>query len=170
MKSETKEILEGLKTAMEAELTGHEFYKNAAKNTDDPRGKQKFLEMAEEEMGHFKFLRHQYKSVLENGDYDFSRQLMTKAREHADSPIFSDEIRRRIKDSHFEVSALSIGMKLELDAMKYYRSCAEAAESEAAKKFFTDLAEWERDHFLAFEQELEMLKADYFQANEFVPM
>jgi rubrerythrin len=170
MKSEETEILEGLKTAIEAELTGHEFYKNAAKNTNDPMGKQKFLEMAEEEMGHFKFLRHQYKSVLENGDYDLSEKLMTKQRTHTDSPIFSDEIKRRIKDSHFEVSALSIGMKLELDAMKYYRSCAEAAESEAAKEFYTALADWEKDHFLAFEQELEMLKEEYFQANEFVPM
>ena len=170
MKNETKEILEGLKTAMEAELTGHEFYKNAAKSTGDPMGKQTFSDMAEEEMGHFKFLRHQYKSVLEKGDYDLSKKLIKKQVRNSLSPIFSDEIKDRIKDSHFEVSALSIGMKLELDAMNYYRSCAEKAENEEARKFYGELADWEQEHYRAFERQLEMLKEEYFQANDFVPM
>jgi len=40
MEERVKEILEGLKTAMEAELTGHTFYKNAAENTSNPMGKK----------------------------------------------------------------------------------------------------------------------------------
>jgi rubrerythrin len=170
MDKETKEILEGLKTAMEAEITGHEFYKNAAESTKDTKGKETFMRMAEEEMGHFKYLRHQYKSVLEKGDYDFSKKLIKRGVKHADSPIFSDEIRKRIKDSHFEVSALTIGMKLELDAIKFYQSRAKSAKKEAARHFFEELVEWEKDHYLAFEQELETLKEEYFQANQFVPM
>lgn len=170
MNKQTEEILKGLKTAIEAELTGHAFYKNAAKTTSDPVGKETFYRMAEEEMGHFHYLRHQYKSVLEKGEYDFTRKLLVKDHQYAKSPLFSDEIKRRIKDSHFEVSALTIGMKLELDAMRFYRSCAEKAESEDVKAFYTELADWEKDHYHAFEQQLDMLKEDYFQANNFVPM
>ena len=169
MEKQIEEILQGLKTAIEAELTGHEFYKNAAKNTDDPMGKETFTRMAEEEMGHFNYLRHQYKSVLEKGDYDFSKKLMKKEHKHAESPIFSNEIKNRIKDSHFEVSALTIGMKLELDAVNFYRSCAQKAQSEEAKQFYNELAEWEQDHYRAFESALNLLKEDYFQANSFVP-
>ena len=69
MDKKTQEILKGLKTAIETELTGHAFYKNAAQNTDDPMGKETFTRMAEEEMAHFNYLRHQYKSVMEKGDY-----------------------------------------------------------------------------------------------------
>jgi rubrerythrin len=170
MKKKNEEILKGLKTAIEAELMGHEFYKNAAKNTDDPMGKETFSRMAEEEMAHFNYLRHQYKSVMENGDYDFSKKLNKKQVKHADNPVFSEQIKDRIKDSHFEVSALSIGMKLEMDAMKYYRSCAETAHNKEAKKFYTELADWEKDHYLAFERQLENLKEEYFIANNFVPM
>lgn len=170
MDKQTEDILKGLKTAMEAELTGHEFYKNAAKSTDDPMGKETFSQMAEEEMTHFKYLRHQYSAVLEKGDYDFSKKLSKKKKEHAASPIFSEEIRNRIKNSHFEVSALTIGMKLELDAMKFYRSCGKKAHNEEAKRFYNELAEWEQDHYLAFEKQLEMLKQEYFQANNFIPM
>jgi rubrerythrin len=53
MNKKTEEILQGLKTAIEAELTGHEFYKNAAETTSDPVGKETFSRMAEEEIGHF---------------------------------------------------------------------------------------------------------------------
>jgi len=170
MNKKTEEILQGLKTAIEAELTGHEFYKNAAKTTSDPVGKETFSRMAEEEIGHFNYLRHQYKSVLEKGEYDFTKKLLKKDHKHAESPIFSDEIKRRIKDSHFEVSALTIGMKLELDAMRFYSACAEKADNEGVKKFYAELADWEKDHYRAFEQQLDMLKEDYFQANNFVPM
>ena len=41
---------------------------------------------------------------------------------------------------------------------------------EKAKKFYNELADWEEDHYLAFEQQLAMLKEEYFQANNFVPM
>ena len=164
------EILQGLKTAMEAELTGHAFYKNAASSTADPRGKDTFSLMAEEEMGHFNYLREQYKAVLEKGDYDLSKMGLRKTHKHADNPIFSDEFKKRIKDAHFEVSALTIGMKLELDAMTYYRSCARKADKAGVKQFYEELAAWEEDHYLAFENQLEMLKEEYFQANQFVPM
>ena len=170
MNKETEKILQGLKTAIEAELTGHEFYKNAAKTTRDPMGKETFSRMAEEEMGHLNYLRHQYKSVLEKGEYDFTKKLVKKEHKRTKSPIFSHEIKRRIKDSHFEVSALTIGMKLELDAMRYYRSSAEKADNEDVKRFYTELADWEQEHYHAFEKQLDMLKEEYFRANNFVPM
>lgn len=170
MEKKTEGILQGLKIAIEAELIGHAFYQNAAKSTTDPMGKETFLRMAEEEMAHFQYLRHQYKAILETGKYDLSKTLLVKHYRHADNPVFSQEIKNRLRDSHFEVSALTIGMKLELDAMNYYRSCAQKAEEEAVKRFYTELAEWEQDHYLAFERALEMLKEDYFQANRFVPM
>jgi rubrerythrin len=165
-----KRILEGLKIAIEAELTGHEFYKNAAKTTKDPKGKKTFSKMAQEEMGHFNYLRHQYQSVLEIGGYDLSKKLTKGSRKRAVGLIFSKEIKSRIKSSHFEVSALSIGMKLEQDAMKLYRSCARKTQSTDVKVFYNELADWEEGHYQAFKNQLEMLKEEYFQANNFVPM
>jgi rubrerythrin len=170
MPEKMEDILKGLKEAMEAELTGYNFYKNAAKNTSDEGGKETFSTMAEEEMGHFNFLRHQYSHVLEKGEYDLSKQLTKKGYKNADSPIFSNEIRKRIKDAHFEVSALTIGMKLELDAMNFYRSRAKESQDGAVKTFYNELADWEEEHYRAFSKALEGLKESYFEANNFVPM
>ncbi len=170
MDDKTENILKGLKTAIEAELTGYQFYRNAAKSTEDTRGRETFLRMAEEEMTHFNELRRQYKSVAEKGDYDFSKNPGKKGHGPADGPIFSEEIKARIKESHFEVSVLTIGMKLELDAMKFYQSCADKAQSEEERQFYAELAEWEQGHYRAFEKELAALKEEYFQANNFIPM
>jgi len=164
------EILKGLKTAMEAEIFGHNFYKNASLNTTDSLGRETLARMAEEELGHFNYLRTQYKSVMEKGEYTFSPNLVLAHGKQAGNPIFSDEIKKRVKESHFEVSVLSIGMKLELEAVNFYRQCARQAGSEEARQFYNELAEWEEDHYRAFEQQLDQLKDDYFQANNFVPM
>jgi rubrerythrin len=170
MTTSQEEILKGLRTAMEAEIFGHNFYKSTAQNTADPLGKETFARMAEEELGHFNYLRAQYKAIMNKGNYDFSPPLSVVHKKLAGNPIFSDEIRKRVKDSHLEVSALSIGMKLELEAVNFYRRCAQQAESPEAQQFYSELAEWEEDHYLAFEQQLDQLKDDYFQSNNFVPM
>lgn len=60
-------------------------------------------------------------------------------------------------------------MKLELDAMTFYRNCAKKATNPDAKAFFNDLAEWEQGHYQAFKNQLDMLKEEYFTANNFVP-
>jgi rubrerythrin len=165
-----KEILDGLKTAMEAELTGFNFYKMAADNVTDPGAKKALSQMAEDEMGHFNYLKHQYKSVLEKGDYDFARAFMKPAEDEMESPIFSDAIKERIKESHYEVTVLTIGTKLELDAMAFYRSCAEKAASPEAKQFYNALADWEQKHYKAFQNALDTMKESYWAANDFAPM
>jgi len=168
--AQNKEILDGLKTAMEAELTGFNFYKMAADSVKDSGAKKALSQMAEEEMGHFKYLRHQYQSVLEKGNYDFARAFVKKTEDESESPIFSEAIKERIKESHYEVSVLTIGMKLEMEAMIFYRSCAEKAASAEAKAFYNELADWEKGHYKAFENALDSLKEDYWAANDFVPM
>ena len=126
--------------------------------------------MADEEMSHFNYLRHQYRSVLETGDYDFTKNLIKDSRDKEENPIFSDAIKSRVKDCHYEVSVLTIGMKLELDAIHYYQDCAKKSESGEAKKFFQNLAKWEQRHYDAFDQALNALKEEYWEANDFVPM
>jgi rubrerythrin len=170
MNQNKEEILNGLKTAIEAELTGYNFYRNAAQTMTDPQGKEAFLRLSEEEIGHFEYLRHQYKSIMEKGAYDFTKKLLKPVDKDPGNLIFSEAIKKRIKESHFEVSVLSIAMKLESDAAQFYRSCARKTQDPQARQFYRELADWEEEHFKAFEQQLNALKEDYFQANNFIPM
>ena len=166
---ENQEVLNGLKTAMEAELTGYNFYKNASENVKDSKAKEALSEMAKEELNHFNYLKHQYKSVFEKGHYDFSKSLLKKVDRQEENPIFSNAIKDRIKDSHFEVSVLTIGMKLEMDAVDFYRSCAEKSEAPEGKSC-QSIGRFGEIHLNASKQGRDSLKADYWTANNFVPM
>ena len=48
MENTNKDDLDALKTAMEAELTGYNFYRNAATSCTDESGKQALLKMADD--------------------------------------------------------------------------------------------------------------------------
>jgi rubrerythrin len=67
------------------------------------------------------------------------------------------------------MSALSIGIQLELSSEQFYRQEAEAAEDPAVVKFFTELAEWESGHYHALLKQQESLKEEYWSKGGFAP-
>ena len=118
-----KKALKGLKTALQTELNGIEFYKMAADKTTDPKAKEVFKMLANDEIMHFNELQKQFKTVLSSNRWAPSVTL--KEAQHmfeGTSPIFGDEFMTRITEKHFEVTALSIGALLETSAIDFYRS------------------------------------------------
>ena len=85
------------------------------------------------------------------------------------SPIFSEKIRSRIGEAHLEMSALSIGIQLELSAINYYKQEAGSAEDPAVKQFYRELADWESNHYNALLRQQLMLKEDYWSESGFAP-
>lgn len=169
MDASTKQMLEGLKQAMQGERTGHEFYKMAAKNTADPTAKEVFAHLAIEELEHFEFLAANYKSLLATGTIASDVKLdLTHALE-AQSPIFSKELRGRIKQAHFEMSALAVAVQLELNGINHYREQAAKASIPEVKKFFEDLVTWETLHYNAFIAQQQELQEAYWDDAGFQP-
>ena len=169
MDESTKQLLEGLREAMRAERHGHTFYKTAAMNTQDPTGKEVFEQLAREELEHFEFLAAHYKSVLDKGQLDADAKLTGHAEVDPESPIFSNQLRERIKDAHFEMSAISIAVQLELNAINRYRELAAKASIPEVKKFFEELANWESSHYKAFLNQQQSLQDEYWTASGFSP-
>ena len=85
------------------------------------------------------------------------------------SPIFSTGFREQVGQQHFEMSALSIGLQLELNAINHYRKSAEESDDADVEAFFLRLEEWEQGHYDDFADELEQLREDYWEANDFLP-
>jgi rubrerythrin len=155
--------------AIKAERYGHSFYLMAANSTQDPKGKRVFETLAREELSHMRFLRIHYDSILKTGKMSAEAELGIQADLSGRSPIFSENLQARIQDANFEMTSLSIGIQLELDAMNYYRSQAEAAADQDARKLFAELAEWESGHYNALLRQQEELKEDYWSAGGFTP-
>jgi len=169
MTGTNKSILDGLKQAIQGEADGYQFYKIAAETTKDPIGKSTFLQLANEEMGHMNFLKAQYKSISETGCVDFNVKLGDEQHFTAHGPLFSEDLVNRISESQFEMSALSIGTKLELASIQFYQEQADAADDPDVKKFYNDLVEWEQDHYRSLLKQQEMLQDEFWSRGGFAP-
>ena len=169
MEDSTKRVLEGLRQAMRTETDGYHFYSLAAEKVQDEKGRQVFGQLAEDELSHLAFLRSQYRELQETGRPDPRAKLGNRADLSGNSPIFSPSIKARIADAHFEMSALSIGIQLELSSEQFYRRQADESKDIAVQAFFLELAEWEANHYQALLRQQEELKESYWSAGGFAP-
>lgn len=164
-----KKIADTLQAAMRAEHEGNSFYVMAARLTEDTKGKEVFGRLAAEELEHLDFLKKQYQSIVETGKPKTDLKLGTGSDLSGKSPIFSDAIRLRLKDAHFEMTALSVGMNLEMSAVNHYTKASEESDDPVLKKLYKDLADWESGHYRALSKQQEALKEEYWSENSFAP-
>jgi rubrerythrin len=164
-----KQVTDGLQQAFRTETDGYHFYTMAATAVQDPKGREVFNRLAQDELSHLRFLKTQYRSFMEKGRADEQAKLGPRSEWAGENPIFSEKIHKRLDDAHFEMSALSIGIQLELGSEQFYRKEAEAAEDPVVAKFYTELAEWESGHYHALLKQQESLKEEYWSRGGFTP-
>ncbi len=163
------ELKEILKTAMRSELEGRELYKSISEKTDDEKAKNIFEQMSKEENMHFETLQQILMHVVKKEDYEIATLEKKVDFENSNSPIFSLEFKNRIKEKHYEISALSIAIKLEYDSFKFYSEAESNVEEKGLKQFFHYLSEWEKTHYDNLNRQMKYLEAEYFIANQFAP-
>lgn len=168
---DTEMTLEALRIAIQTELNGVHFYRMAAERTSDERGKKMFGLLAEDEKKHFDELQRHYASVLTQNTWAPSVSLKEADDMFSgESPIFSGELKKRIKGSHFEMSALSIGALLETRSIEFYQRMQKETDDRVARDLFRKLETWEKDHLRAITQQMDVLKEDYWADQHFSPL
>jgi len=169
MDTKNQELLEGIRAAMIAERTGREFYRMAAEHTQDLSGRQVFAQLADEEQLHFDYLAKHYRSLTEKGELAKGVTLGQAHELASENPIFSAAFKSRLKDAHFEMSALAIAVQLELNGINHYRAQAAKAKTPEARKLFEELVEWEKGHYDAFVRQQQELQEAYWNEAGFAP-
>lgn len=163
-----EQLLSGLKEAILTEQTGVQFYTAAAANTADAQGREVFLQLARDEAEHQQWLRRQYGHLVEGTPWETWRPL-----HHADlsgpSPIFSDGLRSRIGEAHWEMAALAVGLALEDATVVRYRKLAQAADQPEVRQFFEELTRWEESHAEALRRQSDLLRESYWSEARFAP-
>ena len=167
--TQTKDqLLAGLKEAILTEQTGVQFYTVASANTTDARGREVFQQLARDEAEHQQWLRRQYGHLVAGTPWEEMKPVP-----HADlsgpSPIFSEGLRSRIGEAHWEMTALSVGLALEEATAIRYRQLAQAADQPEVRRFFDELAKWEESHAVALSRQSNLLKESYWQEARFAP-
>jgi rubrerythrin len=155
---EEMDLKKAFKEAMRGELEGRALYSMAAEKVTDKKAKQIFEHLSQEEYSHYKELEEVAKCYFEGKTVPEPKLSKLAKFEDAKSPIFSDDFKDFLKDKHFEMSALSIGMKLELESSKKYKEMANSTDNQTLKELFLYLSKWEEEHYEALRQQ-----ADYFK-------
>ncbi len=162
------QLLAGLKEAILTEQTGIQFYTVAAGNTTDAQGREVFQQLARDESEHQQWLRRQYDHLVVGTPWEEMKPV-PHAELSGPSPIFSDGLRSRIGEAHWEMTALSVGLALEEATIIRYRKLAQAADQQEVRRFFEELTKWEESHAEALSRQSDLLKESYWREARFDP-
>jgi rubrerythrin len=153
------DLKEVFQTAIKSEIEGRELYKTAGEKTDDKKAKKVFQMLADEEQSHFDKLMEMAKAHKAGKTITASELPAPASFEDAESPIFTREFKDKVSD--FDMSALSIGIKLELESEKFYRESAAGASQKEVKDLFNRLADWEKGHYEFLQKQISFFESYY---------
>lgn len=167
-KKQEMSVAKGLAIAMQTELEGYEFYRMAAVKCQDGGAKRMFESLARDEVEHQRILKEQYESIIKGGDF-IPPKKPGRSRLKVKSPVFSKSFLESKKKKQFEMSALSVGVLLEQNAIDFYSKQAKQVKTSQAKRFFRELADWEGQHLRALLAQKRFLQREIFAAAHFEP-
>lgn len=160
---------EAIITSLDFEKRVRDYYARAADRTDDPRGKEVFIALAEEEQGHVDYLQSrldQWRSTGKISAPDLATTL-PKAEWLKEGKLKMNAVAFK-RDYSSEVAMLKDSAKLEDDISELYKKLvAELPPDQAA--MFRRFLEIEDGHTAIVEAEIDALQKDgfWFSLREF---
>ncbi len=153
------DLVNVLQMAVNAEIEGRELYKTASEKTSDEKAKKVFKMLADEEQTHIDNIVQMAKDYKAGKELTMPDLPAPASFEDAESPIFTREFKEKVSD--FDMTALNIGIKLELESEKFYKEAAVEASEKAVKDLFNHLAEWEHGHYEFLKNQVSFFESYY---------
>lgn len=135
---------DALRVAIATERSGREFYSRAARIATDPRGREVFRRLAEEEKEHLAKLEARYQELLAQ-DPELEQRptfLFFKGAANGLFAAAADELLTGVDDR----KALLIGIRCERGSHRFFQRYGERFEDSEGKRIFLEFAEEEREH------------------------
>lgn len=152
---------DALKIAMETERRGVNFYQTASAMVEHEETRRTFLEMLEDEEGHFRGLKEEWDRLVEDHPEVLDAPVFLHFDYEALKKIFpsKEEVQRKLKAEMTAEEALKVAMNMERDARDFFRSYAEKFNDTEGRDIFLQFAEEEEDHFALIKDSLDRLRA-----------
>ena len=156
--SEVKELI---KTAIQMEKDGCEFYTKAAAQTSDDLGKKLFESIASDEKVHLRTFQKMFDDEM--GEEEWAEVERTAVK-HKEIPVFPKDLKQveGASPNTNELDALNIAMKCEQEAIDYYARIKEGLTEDKAKRIVDMIIEQERNHYMLLNDELNYLNTTGF--------
>jgi rubrerythrin len=163
------DILSVLQKAYQIETDGYTFYSMIADRTDKDAVREIFGKLARDEVQHKAFLKEIAAGYDDQGAAAFAvPRGDLSARAFADR-VLTDRFKEQARHATFEVSALSIGLALETNAMALFNRQAEECTEKEIRDFYRFLADWERQHYDALKDLFQDVRRELFSEGGFDP-
>lgn len=151
-----------LRYAMQMELDGANFFKENAEKFVNPTSKELFLELADVEMEHYRYLENQLKAYLETNKFDMSDEVINREENIFKNREESEHIEATLEQSDIpDITILRMAYLIEKDYKEFYEKQANEAKDEDIKKIFEKLANWEAGHEEIFKKEYDKRMEEY---------
>ncbi len=140
--------LHALEKAIRIEKDGRRFYLQAAERTNDQRGKEIFLTLAQAEEDHLRIVEKQYDSLSMGRGW----LALAEARSEVDleSPLFPpgrEALEKIVKPDDSDLDALLLALGFENDSYELYRKGYAETDNPQGRAMYEYLADMEREHF-----------------------
>ena len=159
MTTEQSIALEGLKTAIQMETDGKQFYLKASQKSGNEAGKKLLAELAAEEDLHRQKFEEIFESIRDKNAWP-AVSFRTDGGSHLRT-IFSRAIEQAVKSFKApgsELEAVQTAANMEGKTYDFYVSQSQSTAYPAAREFYEALAAQEREHQLILLDYQEFLK------------
>ncbi len=159
MATEQDKTLEGLKTAIQMEIDGKQFYLKVSKESRNEAGKKLLESLAAEEDIHLRKFEQIFESIRNKNAWpkvDFRPDGGSHLR-----TLFAgaaEQVGKSIKALDSELDAVQTAMGMESKTYDFYVSQRQSTPYPAARDFYDALASQEREHQLILLDYYEFLK------------
>lgn len=145
MEEISKPVENAIKEAIRLEINGRNFFNHAAEITHNELGKKMFEKLAAEEMRHIEVFSELFTKILKEADW----KKYVRDEELKGESALIEKLKERMRgaEGKSETQALSIGMELEENAIRFFQKAADEVDDPVAKEIFRNISEEEKFHY-----------------------
>ena len=150
--SDIENVKDALKTAIQMEKDGYNFYRKAAIQTSSDMGKVVFKTLAADELLHLEIFQKLFDEKI--GKEEWYNLVNTSAK-YADIPIFPKDLAQveGINPDTNEIDALRMAMDSEKKAIDWYSKIKKETMDEELIKIIDEIINQEKNHYSILEGE-----------------
>ncbi len=155
-----------IRQAIVKEIEGYEFYRMVSERKNNTKEiTEAFLELAEEEKKHVKWLENMYE-LVKSGDSE-SFEMVNELDVPAPGNLKWKKIDKEA--GSVAVAVFGIGIQMERASIEYYTKAANDTKIESAKQLFKKLVKWEQTHLDLLSREYDELLGDWWSEQGYAP-
>lgn len=153
-----EQVKDLIKTAIQMEKDGYEFYNKAAAQTTSMMGSKLFSSIAQDELVHLKTFQKMFEGDMAVEEYKAVEHTATK---YKNLPVFPKDLKSAegASPDTNETDALTMAMDSEKKAIDFYKGIRDGLDDRDAVHVVDMIIEQEKNHYLLLSEELEHMNA-----------